>query len=215
METDNNVDIFWSSAQEWERLSQHFVSEDALQGDEYEAPRLFSIDRATDRAEACRLLNDVLADSVILLGLYKKHFWLIRGQHEPELEELLTQHALELNESMDELAQCVHVLGGVAISDPRHIADVTTVPLTPNGSEESPALLYRILEVHRIVIQKIRRVTARAAESRDERTNRQLASDVLSRHERHAWFIAQQLVGTLTNAGASESHPRSTWDVAR
>jgi starvation-inducible DNA-binding protein len=34
---------------------------------------------STVRFESCRLLNQVLADSIILYSLYKKHHWLMRG----------------------------------------------------------------------------------------------------------------------------------------
>ena len=162
-----------------------------------ETLQLFSIDRA---AESCRLLNDALADSIVLHSLYNKEYWLVRSEFHSELEQLLRQHACEQIEFIDQIAELVHALGGVAISDPRHVAEATAVPSTPNGFEESPAILYRILEAHRIIIQKIHRVMTLGAEDTDEIDNHRLMRDMLSRHEHQAWLVAEHLVGTLTNA---------------
>jgi starvation-inducible DNA-binding protein len=197
MESEYCVDIFWSSAHPRERLDQGFWPGLGLRESESEALRLFAIDRAV---ESCRLLNDALADSIILHSLYNKHYWLIQSEFHSELEQLLRQHACEQIEFIDQLAQRVHALGGVAISDPRHVAESTSVPPTLNGFEDSPAMLWRILEAHRIVIQKIHRVMTFAAENRGEVAHQRLMSGMLSRHEHQAWLIAEQLVGALTNA---------------
>jgi starvation-inducible DNA-binding protein len=197
MASEYQVDVFWSSAHPWERFSQRFSPGFELGSSASETLQLFSVDRA---AESCRLLNDALADSIVLHGLYNKEYWLVRSEFHSELEQVLRQHACEQIEFIDQLAELVHALGGVAISDPRHVAEVTAVPLTPNGFEESPAMLYRILEAHRIIIQKIHLVMRSGAEDTDEIDNQRVMRDMLSRHEHQAWLVAEHLVGTLTNA---------------
>jgi starvation-inducible DNA-binding protein len=197
MKNEDHVDIFWSSVHPWERLGHRFWPGLGFETSASETLQLFSIDRA---AERCRLLNDALADSIVLHSLYNKELWLVRSEFHSELEQLLRQHACEQIEFIDELAQHVHALGGIAISDPRHVAEATTVPSTPNGFEDSPSLLYRILEAHRIIIQKIQRVMTSERENPDDVADLRLMSDMLSRHEHQAWLVAEHLVGTLTNA---------------
>lgn len=199
MEGDRHVEIFWSSAHHTERLGQRLLFDAGFYATEYEALPLFSADFETELADGRRLLNEVLADSIILLALYKKHYWLIRGDSRTELEQLLVRHADEQNELIDRLAECVHALGGVAVADPRHVATATSVPPTPNGSEEAAAMLYRILEAHRIIIAKMHLVLARLPES-FRGVSRLLLSEVLRRHEDESWLVGEQLVGTLTNA---------------
>jgi hypothetical protein len=43
-----------------------------------------------------------------------------------------------------------------AIADPRHVAEVTFVPRAPNGAEEVPAMLSRLLEAHEVIVGKVR-----------------------------------------------------------
>jgi starvation-inducible DNA-binding protein len=197
MESERHVDIFWSSAHPWSHLGQRYWPRIVLGTSREETIPLFSIERP---GEECRLLNDALADSIILLGLYNKHYWLVRSEFHSGLDQLLRQHAREQIEFIDHLADRVHELGGVAIFDPRHVADATTIPPAPNGLEESPSMLYRILEAHRIVIQKIHRVMTFTEENGGGVADQRLMSDVLSRHQHQAWLVAEHLVDTLTNA---------------
>jgi starvation-inducible DNA-binding protein len=159
--------------------------------------RLFPIALAHDaRLQSCQILNQILADSMILYGLYKKHHWLVRGHTFYQLHLLLDKHAAEQLELIDMIAERVQTLGGIAIADPRHVAEVTRVPRPPNGCEEVPAMLSRLLEAHEIVITEVRDGVTKTAENRDDGTNDMLMSDVLRRHEMQVWFLAEHLVDT-------------------
>lgn len=146
------------------------------------------------RAQSCQLLNRILADSFILSSLYKKHHWLVRGHTFYQLHLLLDKHAEEQVELIDLLAERVQTLGGVAVADPRHVAEITTIPRPPNGAEEVPAMLSRLLEAHEIIIAKVRDAITRTAANRDDGTNDLLMGDVLRRHELQVWFLAEHLV---------------------
>jgi starvation-inducible DNA-binding protein len=146
------------------------------------------------RAESSQLLNHVLADSIILYNLYKKHHWLMRGHTFYQLHLLLDKHADEQLKLVDLIAERVQTLGGVAVADPRHVAEMTTVPRPPNGVEEVPAMLSRLLEAHEIVIEKVRDAITRTAANRDDGTNDMLMSDVLRTNELQVWFVAEHLV---------------------
>lgn len=157
--------------------------------------RLFPIALAHDaRAESCQILNQVLADSMILYSLYKKHHWLMRGPTFYQLHLLLDKHAGEQLELIDLVAERIQTLGGVAIADPRHVAEVTRVPRPPDGVEETPAMLSRLLEAHEIVIEGTRDGVSRTTENRDDGTNDMLMGDVLRTNELQVWFVAEHLV---------------------
>src|SRR5712671_6595593 len=104
------------------------------------------------RLYSCQRLNQILADSQILYALYKKHHWLMRGPTFYQLHLLLDKHAGEQLELLDELAERVQTLGGVAVGDPRHAAEITRIGRPPNGCEEVPAMLSRLLEAHETIL---------------------------------------------------------------
>jgi len=148
------------------------------------------------RMESCQLLNQVLADTMILYSHYKKHHWLVRGHTFYQLHLLLDKHADEQLELVDLIAERVQTLGGIAIADPRHVAEVTTIPRPPDGAEEVPAMLSRLLEAHELIITNVRDAITATAANRDDGTNDLLMSDVLRRHELQVWFLAEHLVDT-------------------
>jgi starvation-inducible DNA-binding protein len=177
--------------------SQPLLHQHGVEIQEFGSMRLLPIALAAEaRTESGQLLNHILADTVILYSLYKKHHWLMRGHTFYQLHLLLDKHAGEQLELVDLLAERVQTLGGVAVADPRHVAEITTIPRPPNGVEEVPAMLSRLLEAHEIVIAKIREAITRTAANRDDGTNDMLMGDVLRRHEMQVWFLAEHLVDT-------------------
>jgi starvation-inducible DNA-binding protein len=146
------------------------------------------------RSKSCELLNEILADSMVLYALYKKHHWLVAGATFYQLHLLFDKHAGEQLELVDLLAERVQSLGGIAVGDPRHAAELTTIPRPPDGAEEVAVMIDRTLYAHEIVIEKVRAAITRTEESEDWGTNDVLMSDVLRRHELQVWFLAELVV---------------------
>jgi starvation-inducible DNA-binding protein len=151
---------------------------------------------AETRRFSCDLLNQVLADTQILYAFYKKHHWLMRGPTFYQLHLLLDKHAGEQLEIIDNLAERIQTLGGIAVGDPRHVAEVTRIPRAPNGVEEVPAMLSRLLEAHEIILGEAHETAALAQERGDDGTNDLLVSEVIRTGELQAWFLAEHLVDT-------------------
>jgi starvation-inducible DNA-binding protein len=148
------------------------------------------------RVASCEGLNQTLADSIILYNLYKKHHWLVRGHTFYQLHLLLDKHASEQLELVDLMAERVQTLGGIAVADPRQVAEVTKIPRPPDGAEEVPAMLSRLLEAHELIIDQTRKAAQAAEKAGDLGTNDILVSEVLRTNELQTWFIAEHLVDT-------------------
>ena len=146
------------------------------------------------RGESCELLNQVLADTVILYNLYKKHHWQVSGHTFYQLHLLFDKHAGEQLELVDLLAERVRTLGGIAVSDPRHVAEITKISRPPNGAEEVPAMISRLLEAHEIIIDEVREAIEKTEENKDWGSNDLLMSEVLRTNELQVWFDAEHLV---------------------
>ena len=148
------------------------------------------------RMYSCQRLNQLLADSQVLYALYKKHHWLMRGATFYQLHLLLDKHADEQLALVDKIAERVQTLGRVAVGDPRHVAELTKVPRPPDGCEEVPAMLSRLLEAHELILGDAHDAAAHVAELGDDGTNDLLVSDVIRTGELQAWFLAEHLVDT-------------------
>jgi starvation-inducible DNA-binding protein len=177
--------------------SQPWIHQHGDEIQKFGTVRLFPIALSYEaRMQSCQLLNQVLADSMILHSHYKKHHWLVRGHTFYQLHLLLDKHAGEQLDLIDLIAERVQTLGGIAIADPRHVAEVTLIPRPPDGAEEVPAMLSRLLEEHELIIGRVRDAITATADNRDDGTDDLLMSDVLRRHELQVWFLAEHLVDT-------------------
>ena len=149
-----------------------------------------------ERKKSCEAMNSVLADTQILYALYKKHHWLMRGHTFYQLHLLLDKHAEEQDVLADALAERIQKLGGIAVGDPRLVAELTDITRPPNGAESVPAMLQRLLDAHELTLARVRKGIEDTEDGDDEGTNDLLVSQVLRTNETHVWYIAEHLVDT-------------------
>ncbi len=149
---------------------------------------------ANARGESAQLLNRILADTTILYAMYKKHHWLVSGPTFYQLHLLFDKHAEEQLELIDLLAERVQSLGAIAVGDPRHAAELTRIERPPDGAEEVPVMIGRLLEAHETIITALRDAIKKTDSNGDWGSNDLLMSDVLRRHELQVWFLSAHLV---------------------
>jgi starvation-inducible DNA-binding protein len=151
--------------------------------------------------ESVENLNQLLADTITLRDLYKKHHWQIAGPTFYQLHLLFDKHYDEQNELVDEIAERIQVLGGVSVAMPPDVAEMTLIPRPPKGREEVPVQISRLLHGHEIVLKEARTMARLAANSGDEGSNDLIVSGVIRRNELQAWFVAEHVVKvSLTHA---------------
>lgn len=143
-------------------------------------------------------LNQVLADTMTLRDLYKKHHWQVAGPTFYSLHLLFDKHYEEQNELVDLLAERVQSLGGVSIAMAPDVAETTMIPRPPRGREEVPVQISRLLHAHEIILKEARTMARLADESGDDGTNDLLVSDVIRTGEKQVWFLAEHLVDAPT-----------------
>lgn len=139
-------------------------------------------------------INQILADTMCLRDLYKKHHWQVAGHTFYQLHLLFDKHYAEQLELIDEMAERIQVLGGLAIAMAADVAEITRVARPPKGREEPPVQISRLLEAHELIIKDCRRGAKEAAELGDDGSNDLLVSSVLRTNELQVWFLAEHLV---------------------
>ncbi len=149
-------------------------------------------------------LNQLLADTITLRDLYKKHHWQVSGPTFYQLHLLFDKHFGEQNELVDLIAERIMMLGGVSIVVSADVAERTLIPRPPKGREEVPVQISRLLHAHEIVLEEARAMARKAAEEGDDGTNDLLVSNVIRTNEMQVWFVAEHLVdGPLVHADAA------------
>src|SRR6202047_1471412 len=97
-------------------------------------------------AESVENLNQILADTMTIRDLYKKHHWQVAGHTFYQLHLLFDKHYDEQNEVVDAVAERIQLLGGISLAMAPDIAETTRIPRPPRGREEVPVQLSRLLD---------------------------------------------------------------------
>ncbi|HEX5473588.1 MAG TPA: DNA starvation/stationary phase protection protein [Vicinamibacterales bacterium] len=139
-------------------------------------------------------LNQLLADTITLRDLYKKHHWQVSGPTFYQLHLLFDKHYSEQNTLVDALAERIQSLGGVSLAMAHDVAERTILPRPPKGREAVPVQLSRLLHGHEIVLKEARAMARLASEHDDQGTNDLLVSDVIRTNELQVWFVAEHAV---------------------
>jgi starvation-inducible DNA-binding protein len=149
---------------------------------------------ATVCQESVEHLNQVLADTMTLRDLYKKHHWQVAGPTFYQLHLLFDKHYEAQNELVDVIAERIQLLGGVSLAMAADIAETTLIPRPPRGREEVPVQISRLLHAHEIVLKEARAMARLASEAEDDGTNDLLVSQVIRTNELQVWFVSEHVV---------------------
>ncbi len=139
-------------------------------------------------------LNQLLADTITLRDMYKKHHWQVAGHTFYQLHLLFDKHHGEQDELVDQIAERIQLLGGISLAMAADVAETTMIPRPPRGREEAPVQISRLLEAHEMILKEARTMAKQASDAGDDGTNGLLVSDVIRTNELQVWFLAEHLV---------------------
>ena len=145
-------------------------------------------------AKSIENLNQVLADTMALRDLYKKHHWQVAGHTFYQLHLLFDKHHKEQDELVDSIAERIQLLGGISIAMAHDVAEMTMIPRPTRGREEVPVQISRLLHAHEIILLEARTMARQASHDGDDGTNDLLVSDVIRANELQVWFLAEHVV---------------------
>lgn len=153
------------------------------------------------RLQSVQMLNQLLADTMSLRDLYKKHHWQVVGPTFYQLHLLYDKHYDEQSELVDTIAERIQILGGVAVAVSFDVAEITSIPRPPRDREEAPVQVSRLLEAHQIILKNCHEYAKKADDAGDDGTNDLVVSQVMRTNELQVWFVSEHVVESpLTRA---------------
>ena len=145
------------------------------------------------RSASTNALNPLLANTMVLRDLYKKHHWQVSGATFYQLHLLFDKHYNEQVELMDALAERIVALGGVPLAAQHDVAEASSLARPPKGRESVPAQITRLLDAHEQILVQSRRAAREASENGDDGTNDLIVSDIIRTNEMHVFFLSEHL----------------------
>jgi starvation-inducible DNA-binding protein len=146
--------------------------------------------------ESTANLNQLLADTIMLRDMYKKHHWQVSGHTFYQLHLLYDKHFEEQSALVDTIAERVQLLGAVTVAIAPDVAEQTRLERPPIHREEVPVQISRLLEAHEVILKESREFAKQASQSGDDGTNDLIVSDVIRTNELQVWFLSEHLVST-------------------
>ena len=138
----------------------------------------------------------LLADTMTLRDLYKKHHWHVSGPTFYQLHLLFDKHYAEQATLIDAIAERIQLLGGVSLAMAADVAETSLIPRPPKGRESVPVQISRLPHAHEIVLKEARTMARLSSERGDDGTNDFLVGEVIRTNELQAWFVAEHVVDT-------------------
>lgn len=145
-------------------------------------------------AASAENLNQLLADTMTLRDMYKKHHWQAAGPTFYQLHLLFDKHHAVQGDLVDDIAERIQLLGGISLAMAADVSETSIIPRPPRGREEAPEQISRLLEAHEIILKEARTMAVQAAEAGDLGTNDLLVTRVVCTNELQVWFLAEHLV---------------------
>ena len=133
-------------------------------------------------------LNQLLADSISIRDMYKKHHWQVSGPTFYQLHLLFDKHFDEQVGMVDTIAERIQLLGGVSIAMGGDVAEISQIQPPPRGREEVPVQISPLLQAHKIIMQQCHDIAEAADKAGDDGTNDMVVSDILRPNELQSWF---------------------------
>lgn len=149
---------------------------------------------ADDRAKLTALLNQQLADTTDLRMQTKHAHWNVKGPGFYSLHLLFDSLAESLDDPIDDIAERITALGGVAYGTPREVAKATRVPEFPADAHDSMKVVGLLIERWATVASSTRAAIDEAEKYGDKDTA-DLFTGLSRDLDKHLWFLEAHLQG--------------------
>jgi starvation-inducible DNA-binding protein len=134
------------------------------------------------------LLNTCLADAVILYTKLRKYHWNVKGDNFMELHKLFESHYDQVAEAIDEIAERVSQLGGMAIGTTVEFAKHSSLKEAPGKNPANNMdMVKELLEDHETVIRSLREGIDKADEENKDAGTADFITGLMQGHEKRAW----------------------------
>jgi starvation-inducible DNA-binding protein len=133
-------------------------------------------------------INPIIADAVALFMKAKNFHWHLVGSHYRDYHILFDEHAEQLMESLDPLAERVRRIGGTTLRSVGHVQALTGIDDDDDDLVLADQMIERLLDDNLHIAKQMRAAIELTQENRDHPTS-DLLIDLLDATEKRIWFL--------------------------
>jgi starvation-inducible DNA-binding protein len=148
-----------------------------------------------ERQAVADLLNHRLADIVMLYFKTRNYHWNVTGMNFAELHEFFEEQYDQLEAAMDEIAERVRQVGGVAIGTLSEVQQRAALKEEPGVVPTAHEMVRNLLVDHEAVIRQLRADVDATAEQYNDMGTSDFLTELMESHEKMAWMLRAHLEG--------------------
>ncbi len=145
-----------------------------------------------NRSEVIKLLNGVLADAHVLYIKTRNFHWNVTGPNFIALHKLFDDQYVQLQNAIDEIAERVRALDGIALGSMEEFLKEASLKEVPGDFLDASKMLAKLVKDHEAVIVKLRKGVKLCEEYEDMGTS-DFLTGLLQEHEKMAWMLRASL----------------------
>ena len=136
-----------------------------------------------------QILNEVLADGNILYIKLRKFHWNLSGDNFMELHLLFESQYNDVALSIDEVAERISTLGGVAIGTTSEFASISNLKETPGKVPDIQGMLKELVSDHETIVRALRQAVDDTDEKYGDAGTSDFLTELMQKHEKMAWKL--------------------------
>jgi starvation-inducible DNA-binding protein len=140
------------------------------------------------------ILSRVLADQHVLYQKTRNYHWNLTGRRFLPLHELFEKQYRVLVEAIDETAERIRMLGGVAPGSMKEFLEMATLKEDPGRLIAGEDALEALAADHAAATRTLRKAIEETAEANDDAGTADFLTELIRDHEKTAWMLRSHLL---------------------
>ena len=142
------------------------------------------------------LLNHVLADGNVLYIKLRKFHWNLSGDNFMELHKLFEEQYDAVAEAIDEVAERISTLGGVAIGTTSEFAELSLLIENPGKIPTNQEMIKELVNDHETIVKSLRKFVDDTEEKYGDKGTSDFLTGLMQTHEKMAWKLRKYFKGS-------------------
>ena len=142
------------------------------------------------------LLNHVLADGNVLYIKLRKFHWNLSGDNFMELHKLFEEQYDAVAEAIDEVAERISTLGGVAIGTTSEFAELSLLIENPGKIPTNQEMIKEPVNDHETIVKAWRQFVDDTEEKYGDKGTSDFLTGLMQAHEKMAWKLRKYFKGS-------------------
>lgn len=135
------------------------------------------------------MLNRLLADEHVLYMRLRNYHWNLVGMSFGPLHELFQQQYETLATEIDDIAERIRMIGGIAPGTLTEMLKLATLSERPGDLPDDRTMVAHLVADHEAIIRHLRQDLRAADEQYDDMGTSDFLTGLMERHEKQAWLL--------------------------